>query len=225
MAAFFLHSHKVQRGLTSNKARLKFKVIAGGYMDLNTIASVALGGLIALIPVLITNWHQTREREKDRKEARRVSELQIKGKLIERDVFAVMDTCDDLAISLRRTRGATDDLRAVVQKFNSGKITKEQKEIEEEIINKKLDENIKTVFERQAIGLGRLYYLGKEIIDAYYAYESVFDQLFKVYTGEKEREADNIKLWPELYARRGDLQKLLTEKILENSAAIRELEY
>ncbi len=65
-------------------------------MDWSTLLSVVVGGLIAVIPILINNRFQSRERDKDREEVRKETRLQTREKWIERDVLKIMDSIEKL---------------------------------------------------------------------------------------------------------------------------------
>ncbi len=59
-----------------------------------------MGGLIAVIPVLITIRNQSIERDKDREEARREAKIHAREKLMERDILSIMDLVNKVLESL-----------------------------------------------------------------------------------------------------------------------------
>lgn len=65
-------------------------------MDWNNIISFMAGGLIAIIPVIISNRYQAEEKDKDRLEQRREAKIQSREKWMERDILKLMDFLDDL---------------------------------------------------------------------------------------------------------------------------------
>src|SRR5688572_29664058 len=83
-------------------------------MDLTTLISVVVGGLIAIIPILITNRFQSKERDKDRQEARKEAKIQAREKWIERDILQIMNTLDKLMLVLAKHQKMellTEDLK------------------------------------------------------------------------------------------------------------------
>lgn len=64
-------------------------------MDWSTLLSVAVGGLIAVIPIVISNRHQAKEREKDRSEQRREAKTQLALELIRNDARLVQDNINN----------------------------------------------------------------------------------------------------------------------------------
>jgi len=65
-------------------------------MDWTSILTFATGALTALIPVIIANRFQAKEREKDRLEQRREAKIQTREKWIERDILKIMDSMEHL---------------------------------------------------------------------------------------------------------------------------------
>lgn len=64
-------------------------------MDWATLGSVIVGGLIALIPVVITNRFQAKEHDKDRDEQRREAKAQIAVETKRIDIKAIEDAIDN----------------------------------------------------------------------------------------------------------------------------------
>ena len=65
-------------------------------MDWNNLLTFALGGLTAVIPIIIANRYQAREKDKDRVEQRKEAKIQNRQKWIERDILKIMDSIDIL---------------------------------------------------------------------------------------------------------------------------------
>jgi hypothetical protein len=65
-------------------------------MDWNTLVVAVAGGLLAVIPVLITIRNQSIERDKDRQEQRRDARIQAREKWTERDILKMMDSIEKI---------------------------------------------------------------------------------------------------------------------------------
>ena len=73
-------------------------------MDWNTIIAVVIGGLIAIVPTIINNIYQAKQRKEDREEDRKDARILAREKWIERDILAVINTVDDLLRMLSKYR-------------------------------------------------------------------------------------------------------------------------
>jgi len=76
----------------------KNKVIVERWLDMdwNTLLTFALGALATLIPVIISNIHQSKEREKDRIEHRKDAKIQAREKWEEKDILSMIDSINAL---------------------------------------------------------------------------------------------------------------------------------
>jgi hypothetical protein len=63
-------------------------------MDWATLISVVIGGLIATIPVLISNRFQAKERDKDRQEQRREAKIQLALERMKNKIKFIEDRID-----------------------------------------------------------------------------------------------------------------------------------
>jgi hypothetical protein len=63
-------------------------------MDWNTLLSVFLGGILATIPIILSNGFQAKEMEKDRQEQTREAKIQSREKWIERDILEIIESID-----------------------------------------------------------------------------------------------------------------------------------
>ncbi len=88
-------------------------------MDWNTILSVFLGGVLATVPIIISNRFQAREREKDRQEQRQEEKAKLALELMRNDIRIIEDIIDcDL-----KTLDTYSNLRL---KKERGKLTQEE---------------------------------------------------------------------------------------------------
>ena len=69
-------------------------------MDWNTLLSVLLGGILATIPIIISNRFQAKEREKDREEQRREAQIQLALELDRNDIKVLEDSIDECLKSM-----------------------------------------------------------------------------------------------------------------------------
>ena len=95
-------------------------------MDWNTLLSVALGGLIATIGVILTNRFQSRERDKDRAEQRREAKIQAREKWIERDVPRTMELVEKMLILLGDYQSMDKEMHSLVGGIKAELITNEE---------------------------------------------------------------------------------------------------
>src|SRR6266498_3468826 len=65
-------------------------------MDWNTLLSVFLGGLLATVPIIISNRFQAKEHEKERLEQRRITKIQAREKWEERDILEIIELVEKL---------------------------------------------------------------------------------------------------------------------------------
>src|SRR5215207_5171510 len=86
-------------------------------MDLSTLLVAVVGGLIAVIPVLITIRNQSIERDKDRQEQRREAKTQLALELLRNDIKVIEDSIDNELKSV-------NILNAINSKRHSGKLSK-----------------------------------------------------------------------------------------------------
>lgn len=98
-------------------------------MDWNTILSVALGGLIAIIPVIISNRFQAREKEKDRLEQRRDARIQTKERIMGTDIDKALDLLDKFMKSINFLQSKAKDI--FIADENTGRINELIEEIDE----------------------------------------------------------------------------------------------
>lgn len=95
-------------------------------MDWNSILTFASGALVALIPTIINNRFQSKEKEKDRLEQRRDARIQAKEKWIERDILRVMDSIETTLKLLSRTSSNKIQLEHILDGKISGLLTQEE---------------------------------------------------------------------------------------------------
>jgi hypothetical protein len=94
-------------------------------MDWNSLLSAIVGGLLTVIPVLITIRNQSTERDKDRQEQRREAKTQLALELLRNDIKVVED-------------GIDNELKLVVLYANL-RISKEGKELSEAEMGEEID--------------------------------------------------------------------------------------
>jgi hypothetical protein len=189
-------------------------------MEWNSLISAVIGGLLAVIPVLLTIRNQSVEREKDRREQRREAKFQLMGRLKERDINIVMDACDLTVRAMRELRALSGKFRELEEQVKSGKIEEQEKEVKKDDLHKKLEETYAKMREAHSIGFGRLYALDEDITKVYDDFENIATRIEKFYT--ESSQEDIVSLWPKMYKYRGELQNLLTRRIL--SAYTNEIE-
>jgi hypothetical protein len=178
------------------------------------LISAVIGGLIAVIPVMISLITQSIERDKDRQEKRRESKAQLKGRIIERDSEIVMNACDQSVMAIREMRAIYDRALELEEEVKKGKITPEARDEKHAVLIAKLEDNFSKMREIHSVGFGRLYSLGDEIVKAYYDFESIVTQLQNAYRGLNP--VNVAPLWVQVFERRGALQRLLNQKVVSS---------
>jgi len=142
-------------------------------LDRSTITSVAIGGFIAVLPVILTNWYQATERQKDRTEKRRELEKQLEAKLLEEDVSKVKDYIDAGLKLLRELKGVHEEvyrrlLRDEIKERIENKVNKRLSQLEikakmeDEEILRIADENIIRREEKEIETVNQLRIVSKE---------------------------------------------------------------
>jgi len=95
-------------------------------MDWTTLISVVIGGLIATIPILVSNRFQATEREKEREEQRKEAKAQLALELMRNDIKVIeevidgelntLDVMSSLNLEMRMQDLSDDEIRDKTQK-------------------------------------------------------------------------------------------------------------
>ncbi len=174
-------------------------------MDLTTLISVVIGGLIATIPVFISNRFQAKEREKEREETRKDAKTQLAFELMRDDIRVLENAIDNQLnglgelIAMRRQHvldGKSDSevIKDVKSKLSSGKYWK--------------------LMETDRISYKLALALGEEIFSEYGIYDDALFEYFHLLllpTDETERKDEPaIKVMTSA----GKLHNMLKEKLI-----------
>lgn len=184
-------------------------------MDWNSLISAVIGGLIAVIPVLITLRNQAIEREKDREETRREARIQNRVKWIEKDILEMMDLVGKEIQVLEDLQSLPYQV-ALLRKTKEGNIiTKEEFEIQIKPLFIKASNQISESLHIFTI-MGVLVSSFEKDTDIYSAYLEFFEakpEELKVLIDEEEK-ADDKELWNQFIEKAGRFQRALREKLI-----------
>lgn len=175
-------------------------------MDWSTLISVVIGGLIAIIPILINNRFQSRENERIREEALREAKTQLALELMRNDVKIVDDSINDSLNALSLSRN-------LAFKRDRGKISHDEmlEELESFLMgdNDKLEINF--MVDKVAFTFG----------DEFYSHFQDWDSLLSDYSdlmlspaSQEEKDEELDRLWSEIISAAGKLHIMLRERII-----------
>jgi hypothetical protein len=168
------------------------------------LIAAVIGGLIATIPVIISNRAQAKEREKDRQEQRREAKIQVREKWIERDILTVMSMIESLSKL---------DVEHMVLDANLAPLKGKKDQQSKIDVMKYLDEADR-IFNETQHSLERLLTLGSSLDDVR-IFEKLGDYLEarNKYVNADSDEDMNAG-WTNLGTKSGDFHRVLREKLI-----------
>ena len=107
----------------------------------STAFQVALGGIIATIPVLLTNRHQAKEREKEREEARRQAHLLATDKVFGSNLNRAIALLEKTASYIYKSLRFNESITGIELQHKNDFISSEEAEKELDLIAKKIIED------------------------------------------------------------------------------------
>lgn len=176
-------------------------------MDWNTLLTFALGGLTAVIPIIISNRYQAREKDKDRAEQKREAKTQLALELTRNDIKVIEDRIDE---NLR----TVDTIHTLSIKKDFGELTIDA--MLEKIQSMFLDENGK--YSRSGESQLISDKLANTMGDAFYSEYRKFDDLclefwrMATYSPFIDENFSNARL--KLSVSAGKLHNMLNEKLI-----------
>lgn len=181
-------------------------------MDWNTLFAVVIGGLIAIVPTIINNVYQAKQRKEDREEQRRKEKILI----LESPILKIMDSVVTILAKLAEYRLTYSDKQELVKLIKKGQIitddTKEKYKIAEKNIDK-LRIEIRTLADL----IGSLVLsLDGETMPVYNDFTNSIIEYLRLAlkeTSEKDIDLEREK-WQMVRVNTGMLQRSLREKLI-----------
>lgn len=181
-------------------------------MDWNTLLAVAIGGLIAIIPTIINNIYQVKQRKEDREEQRRKEKILI----LESPILKIMDSVVTLLAKLAEYRLTYSDKQELVYLMKKGQIATEDTKEEYKILEKNIDKlriEIRTLTD--LIG-SLMVSLDDETMSTYNELTMTIRDYLRLTFKEEKKEDTNLESekWQDVKFQTGTLQRLLREKLI-----------
>jgi hypothetical protein len=190
-------------------------------MDLNTLLTFIVGAFAALIPVIVTNRHQAKEREKDRLEQRREAKIQAREKWMERDILKIMDYVDTMVMMLSESRNLGLERSNILEQIENPLFTEDNIKSQAKLnFQRFLEVTFESNKTFDMMGKLALSFHDKSIDDGYFEFMdhviksfAVRDELNKNPASEKFRK-DEIAAWGEVRFSAGKFHWILREKLI-----------
>jgi len=168
------------------------------------LISAVIGGLLTVIPVLITLRNQAIEREKDRQEQRREAKTQLALELMRNDVKIIDDVIHDSFKGLNYSRN-------LAFRRDRGKISHDEmlEELEATVAS--------DTFEVDYIVDSVASTFGNEFYSHYKDWENLvgeFSDLMLSTSSEEKKDEELDELWNKIIVATGKLHILLKEKLI-----------
>jgi hypothetical protein len=194
-------------------------------MDWTSLISVALGGLIATIPVLISNRYQAQERQKDREEQRRDARIQAREKWIEQDLLRIRDLLDKVMSPLTEEKRISLDQIILENKETAGLITNDEYIISERTLAARVSERFGEISNTVELMSRLVTSFGKPIVTIYNKFvgavrEWKYIDLNFPAEEKAEREKRIDECWREVNISAGYLHRAIRQELI----SIRETE-
>lgn len=176
-------------------------------MDWNTLLTFALGGLTAVIPIIISNGYQAREKNKDRVEQRREAKTQLALELMRNDIKTIEDGIDE---NLR----AVDSINTLSLKKHMGKL--ESDSVIKEMQSMTLDSNSKhsRLGESELISEKLAHTLGADFYSEYIKFDDLCLEFWKMSASSPYLHENVGKARIELSISAGKLHAMMNEKLI-----------
>jgi hypothetical protein len=174
-------------------------------MDWNSLLSAIVGGLLTVIPVLITIRNQAKERDKERREQRREAKTQLALELMRNDIRVLENAIDNQLNGL-------GEIIAMRQQHVLDE--KSDSEVIEDIKTKLSSGKYWKLMETDRISYKLALALGEEIFSEYCIYDDAIFEYFRfllVAIEEDERKDESaIKVMTSA----GKLHNMLNDKLI-----------
>jgi hypothetical protein len=185
-------------------------------MDWEVLRPVIVGGLIATIPILISNLVQIYLKRMEIKQKEKEAKIQDKKKWIERDVLEIMDSTDKILELLSESHFlSVYGTNSLMQMKDLGLVTEDEHKEKLKLYIEQLD-NLNLMIKQKRDTINRLVYSFDDEISSEY---EIFGLALVNFLNERLNYKDNKVVdapdaWLAVRESAGNLQKILREKLI-----------